>query len=200
MNTVGPAQARRVRLDRRRGSPAVPAGVASNAARHHLGRPIRPAFPVPLGLAAHTAGTWVSSREWLPPPAVSTQVDPVFHHDEQWSFWAWLRYHADWWVPSGMVLVTALVVLLVVRHTRRQAEAVAERDRLPAHGCRVPADVVEVRVRIATGEGGSHATGSTVTVSFVDLAGVRHWATRRTPDVGVPTGPASHRCSTTRTG
>ncbi|MEU4807348.1 hypothetical protein [Actinosynnema sp. NPDC023587] len=163
--------------------------LAANAARGYLGSSERPAFPVVLGLAAHTAGTWVSSRDWLPPLAVGTEVDPVFHHDEEWGPWSWLMYYADRWVPAGMLLVTATSVLLVVRHTRRQAEVVAERDRLLAHGCRVRADVVEVEVRIATSESGSHAAGSTVTVAFVDFAGVRHWATRSTSDVGVPTGP-----------
>ncbi|CCH29650.1 DUF3592 domain-containing protein [Actinosynnema sp. NPDC047251] len=164
-------------------------GTAATAARNYLGRPTRPLFPLVLALAAHTAGTWVSSRDWLPPLAVGTAVDPVFHKDEAWGPFGWLMYYADWWLPVGMLLLTATALLLTVRHARTQAALVAERDRLLRHGYRVSADVVEVKARVSSDEGGTRTVGSTVTVAFVDRAGVRHWATRYTSDVGVPTGP-----------
>jgi hypothetical protein len=162
--------------------------LAAAAARRYLGAPSTPAFPVALGLAAHTVGTWVSARGWLPPLAVGTEVDPVFHEDEEWGFWAWVMYYADWWLPALMLVLTALAVVLVIRLARRHADMVRERDRLLAHGRRVPAEVVEVTLRIARNESGSHAVGATVTVSFVDLAEVRHWVTCRTKEVGITTG------------
>lgn len=163
--------------------------LAAGAARRYQGRPSTPAFPVVLALAAHALGTWVSSRGWLPPLAVGTEVDPVFHEDEKWGLWAWVMYYADWWVPALMLVLTSAAVLLVIRLARRHADMVKERERLLAHGHRVPADVVEVKLRIASNESGSsHAVGAIVTVSFVDLAEVQHWVTCRTPDVGVATG------------
>ncbi len=162
--------------------------LAAAAARRYLGRPSAPAFPIAVGLAAHTLGTWVSSREWLPPLAVGTEVDPVFHEDEEWGLWAWVMYYADWWLPALMLVVTSLAVLQIVRLTRRDTELARQRERLLRYGRRVPAEVVEVTLRIATSESGSRAVGATVTVSFVDLAEVQHWVTCRTPDVGIATG------------
>lgn len=162
--------------------------LAAAAARRYQGRPTTPAFPVALALLAHTLGTWVSSRGWLPPLAVGVEVDPVFHDDEEWGLWAWVMYYADRWMPSLMLAVTSLAVVLIVRLARRQAELVRERERLLIYGRRVPADVVEVKLRVVSNESGSRAVGATVTVSFVDLAEVRHWATCRTQEVGIATG------------
>jgi hypothetical protein len=162
--------------------------LAAAAARRYLGRSSTPPFPVALGLAAHTVGTWVSAREWLPPLAVGTEVDPVFHEDEEWGLWAWVMYYADWWLPALMLVLTALAVYLIVRLARRHAAMAKERERLLTHGRRVPADVVEVKLRIASSESGSRAVGATVTVSFVDLAEVQHWVTCRTPETGITPG------------
>ncbi len=165
--------------------------LAAAATRRYQGWPSTSAlstFPVVLALAAHTVGTWVSSREWLPPLAVGTQVDPVFHEDGEWGLWAWVMYYADWWLPALMLALTALAVFLIIRHARRHAELVRERERLLTYGRRVPADVVEVKVRISSSDSGSHAVGATVTVSFVDLAEVRHWVTCRTKEVGTAAG------------
>jgi hypothetical protein len=162
--------------------------LAARATRRFQGRPSTPAFPIALALAAHTLGTWVSSRGWLPPLAVGTEVDPVFHEDEEWGLWAWVMYYADWWVPALMLVLTSVAVLLIITLARRYADMVRERERLLTHGRRVPADVVEVRLRISSNESGSHAVGAIVTVSFVDLAEVRHWVTCRTEDVGTATG------------
>jgi hypothetical protein len=162
--------------------------LAAGAARRYQGRPSTPAFPVVLALAGHTVGTWMSSREWLPPLAVGTAVDPVFHEDEEWGFWAWSMYYADWWWPATMLAMTALAVVLIVRLARRHAEMMRELERLLTYGCRVPADVVEVKARISSTESGSKVVGATVTVSFVDRGEIRHWATCRTDDVGVATG------------
>jgi hypothetical protein len=162
--------------------------LAAAAARRYRGWPSAPAFPVALGLAGHTVGTWVSSRGWLPPLAVGTEVDPVFHEDEKWGLGAWVMYYADWWLPALMLAVTSLAVFLIIRLARRHADMARERERLLTYGARVPADVVEVTLRIASGESGRRAVGATVTVSFVDLAEVQHWVTRRTKEVGLMTG------------
>jgi hypothetical protein len=106
----------------------------------------------------------VSAREWLPPLAVGTAVDPVFHHDEPWGFWGWLFYYADrWWLPT----------------------AGTPRWSGPGSDRRVPADVVEVKLRLAGDETGTRVVGTTVTVSFADLAGVRHWVTRGSRETDV---------------
>jgi hypothetical protein len=68
---------------------------------------------------------------------------------------------------------------------------VRERERLLRYGRQVPANVVEVKPRIASSESGSRAVGAIVTVSFVDLAKVQHWVARRTPDAGITTGAAN---------
>ncbi|WP_433271584.1 hypothetical protein ACQPZF_12795 [Actinosynnema sp. CS-041913] len=161
----------------------------AGAARRYQGRPSTPAFPIALALAAHTAGTWVSSRQWLPPLAVGVEVDPVFHKDEEWGVWAWVMYYADWWVPALMLVVTSLAVLETVRLGRRQAAMVEERERLLAQGRRVPADVVEVRLlRVTDNESGNRTVGAVVTVSFVDSVGVRRRVARRTREVGMVIG------------
>lgn len=162
--------------------------LAAAAARRYLGRSSAPAFPVALGLAAHTLGTWVSARDWLPPLEVGTAVDPVFHEDEEWGLWGWVMYYADWWLPALMLVLTALAVVQIVRLARRQADTARELERLLRNGRRVPADVVEVRLRFARSESGTQAVGATVTASFVDLAEVQHWVTCRTPDAGTTTG------------
>jgi hypothetical protein len=46
------------------------------------------------------------------------------------------------WVPALMLVLTSAAVLLVIRLARRHADMVKERERLLAHGHRVPADVV----------------------------------------------------------
>ncbi|MBB5957431.1 hypothetical protein FHS29_004026 [Saccharothrix tamanrassetensis] len=164
--------------------------LAAGAARRYQGRPSAPVFPISLASAGHTVGTWVSSRGWRPPLAVGTQVDPIFHRDEAWGLWAWVMYYADRWLPALLLVVTSLVVLQTIRLARRYADMVEERDRLLARGRRVPADVVDVKLRISTNSetGRGRAVGAIVTVCFVDLAGVRHWVIRRTSDVGVVTG------------
>ncbi len=162
---------------------------AARAVQRHQGWPSAPAFPVVLAFAAATVGTWVSSRGWLPPLAVGTEVDPVFHKDEEWGLWAWFMYYSDWWLPALMLVLTGLAVFGTVWQAVRHAGMVRERDRLLAAGRRVPADVVEVALRTATDDTGSRRTvGAVVTVSFVDLAGVRHWVVRRTSEVGLANG------------
>lgn len=162
--------------------------LAAAAGRRYQGRPSTPAFPVVLALAGHTVGIWVSSRGWLPPLAVGTEIDPVFHKNQEWGFWAWVMYYADWWVPALMLAITSLAVLLIIRLARRYADMVKQRERLLMYGRRVPADVIEVKLRVSSGESGSRVVGANVTVSFVDLAEVRHWVTRRTEEVGMTTG------------
>ncbi len=98
------------------------AGLAGAAARRYRGRPARPVFPAVLALAGGTVGVWMSAREWLPPLAVGTAVDPVFHQDEPWGFWGWFFYYADWWVPALLVVVTLLVLGHAVTGRRRYAE------------------------------------------------------------------------------
>lgn len=158
------------------------------AVRRYQGRPTGPAFPAVAALAACTAGTGVSARGWLPPLAVGTAVDPVFHHDETWGFGAWLMYYADRWVPALLLAVTVLALVNAIQVARRYAEVARTRERLLAHGRRVPADVVEVKLHLGGDESGTRVVGATVTVSFSDLAGVRHWVTRKTRDTTVTTG------------
>lgn len=55
------------------------------------------------------------------------------------------------------------------------------------HGA--PADVVEVKLRLASDESGTRIAGSTVTVSYTDAAGVRRWATRLSRETGMVIGP-----------
>ncbi|MFK0248790.1 hypothetical protein ACIQUM_29195 [Amycolatopsis azurea] len=162
-------------------------GLAGAAARRYQGRPSGPAFPAVSVLAASTLGVWESSRGWLPPLAVGTAVDPVFHTDEKWGFWAWLMYYADRWVPAFLLVLTMLVSWYAVRASRRYAEMVRTRDRLLRHGRRAPAEIVEVKLRLAGDESGTRVVGANVTVSFLDLSGVRHWATRRTRDTTIAT-------------
>ncbi|WP_328616743.1 hypothetical protein OHS18_09865 [Amycolatopsis sp. NBC_00355] len=161
------------------------ATLAGAAARRYGGRPAGPAFPAVLALAGATAGAWVSARAWLPPLAVGTAVDPVFHHDEPWGFWGWFFYYADWWVPALLLVATSLVLGYAVAGHRRYTAMVRTRGRLLAHGRRVPADVVEVKLRLAGDETGTRVVGATVTVSFADPAGVRRWVTRRSRDTEV---------------
>jgi hypothetical protein len=161
------------------------AALAGAAARRYRGRPSGPAFPVVLALAGSTVGAGVSARGWLPPLAVGTAVDPVFHKDETWGFWAWVCYFADWWVPGLLLALTASALLYAVVVHRRYAEMVRTRERLLAHGRRVPADVVEVKLRLAGDETGTRIVGTTVTVSFADLGGVRRWVTRRSRETQV---------------
>lgn len=95
------------------------ATLAGAAARRYRGRPASPAFPAVLALAGGTVGAGVSARGWLPPLAVGTAVDPVFHQDEPWGFWGWLFYYADWWVPALLLVVTLLVLGRAVTGRRR---------------------------------------------------------------------------------
>ncbi|EMD24746.1 hypothetical protein [Amycolatopsis azurea] len=162
-------------------------GLAGAAARRYQGRPSAPAFLAVPALAASTLGIWESSRGWLPPLAVGTAVDPVFHEDEKWGFGAWLMYYADRWAPALLFVLTALVSWYAVRASRRYAEMVRTRDRLLRHGRRAPAEIVEVKLRLTGDESGTRVVGANVTVSFLDLSGVRHWATRRTRDTTIAT-------------
>jgi hypothetical protein len=161
------------------------ATLAGAAARRYRGRPSGPAFPAVLALAGSTVGAWISARGWLPPLAVGTAVDPVFHHDEPWGFWAWVFYYADRWVPALLLVGTLLALGYAVLAHRRYTEMVRTRERLLAHGRRVPADVVEVKLRLAGDETGTRVVGATVTVSFADLAGVRRWVTRSSRETDV---------------
>ncbi|OXM50515.1 hypothetical protein [Amycolatopsis alba] len=161
--------------------------LAGAAARRYQGRPSGPVFPAVLVLAASTLGVWDSSRGWLPPLAVGTAVDPVFHRDEKWGFWAWLLYYADRWAPALLFVLTSLVLWYAAGVSRRYAEMVRTRDRLLREGRRVPAAIVEVKVRLSGDESGTRVVGADVTVSFLDLAGVRHWVTRRTRDTTIAT-------------
>jgi MFS family permease len=163
------------------------AALAGGAVRRYQGRPSGPAFPIVLAFAAITFGTGDSAREWLSPLAVGTAVDPVFHEDEKWGFWAWLMYYADRWMPLLMLVLTLLVLWYAVQVSRRYAEMVRTRDWLLAHGRRVPAQIVEVKVHLGGDESGKRAVGATVTLCFADLAGVRHWVTRRTRDTTIAT-------------
>jgi hypothetical protein len=165
------------------------ATLAGAAVRRYRGRSGRPGFPVVLALAGSTAGTWVSARNWLPPLAVGTAVDPVFHEDEAWGFWAWVFYYADRWAPALLLTLTLAALAHAVTSGRRHAELDRTRDRLLALGCRVPADIVEVRLRLASNESGTRIVGSTVTVSYTDTAGIRRWATRRCRETGLVIGP-----------
>ncbi len=159
--------------------------LAGAATRGYQGRPKSPAFPAVLIFAASTFGFWASSREWLPPLAVGVAVDPVFHTDEKWGFWGWLLYYADWWAPTFLLVLTLLSLWYVVRSSRQHTEMVRTRDRLLTSGWRVPAHIVEVKLRLGGDESGTRVVGATVTVSFVDPAGVRHWTTRRTSDTTI---------------
>ncbi|RSN27628.1 hypothetical protein DL990_29250 [Amycolatopsis sp. WAC 01416] len=159
--------------------------LARAAMRRYQGRRSGPAFPVVLAFAASTLGLWESSRGWLPPLAVGTAVDPVFHTDEKWGFWAWLMYYADLWMPAFLLLLTLLALWYAVQVSRHQAELARTRERLLRHGRRVPAEVVEVKLRMGGDESGTRVVGADVTVSFVDLSGVRHWVTRRTGDTTI---------------
>jgi hypothetical protein len=165
------------------------ATLAGAAVRRYRGRSESPGFPVVLALAGSTAGTWVSARDWLPPLAVGTAVDPVFHEDDAWGFWAWVCYYADWWAPALLLTLTLAALAHAVTAGRRHAALARTRDRLPAHGCRVPADVVEAGLRLASDESGTRVAGSTVTVSYADAAGVRRWATRRSSETRPVIGP-----------
>ncbi|WIX91366.1 hypothetical protein [Amycolatopsis sp. DG1A-15b] len=167
----------------------VTATLAGALVRRYRGRSGGPVFPVVLALSGSTAGTWVSARDWLPPLAVGTAVDPVFHEDETWGFWAWVFYYADWWAPALLLGLTLLAAAHAVASGCRHAELARTRDRLLAHGCRVTADVIEVKLRLASDESGTRIVGSTVTVSYPDAAGVRRWATRRSRDTGLVIGP-----------
>lgn len=142
------------------------ATLAGAAVRRYQGRSSGPAFPAVLALAGSTVGTGVSARDWLPPLAVGTAVDPVFHHDEPWGFWAWTFYYADWWAPALLLGLTLL-----------------------ACGRRVPADVVDVKLHLAGDESGTRVVGSTVTVTYPDTLGVRRWATRRSRETRLTIGP-----------
>ncbi len=161
--------------------------LANVAMKRYQGRPSGPVFPVVLLFAASTLGTWESSREWLPPLAVGIAVDPVFHTDEKWGFWGWLLYYADRWAPALMLVLTFLVMWYAIRVSRRYAEMVRTRDRLLAYGRRVPAQIVDVKVHVGGDESGTRVVGTTVTLCFVDVAGVRHWVTRRTRDTTIAT-------------
>ncbi|WP_410631480.1 hypothetical protein [Amycolatopsis sp. cmx-4-83] len=165
------------------------ATLAGAAARRYRARPSGPVFPAVLALAGSTVGVAVSARDWLPPLAVGTAVDPVFHHDEPWGFWAWVCYYADWWAPALLLGLTLLTLGWAVADGRRQTRLAATRDRLLAHGCRVPAAVVDVKLRLAGDESGTRIVGSTVTVSYTDPAGVRRWATRRSRETELAVGP-----------
>ncbi|MEV6905812.1 hypothetical protein [Amycolatopsis sp. NPDC051071] len=161
--------------------------LASTAMRRYQGRPSGPAFPAVLIFAASTLGFWVSSREWLPPLAVGVAVDPVFHTDEGWGFWGWLLYYADWWAPAFLLVLTCFALSYAVRVSRQYAEMVRIRDQLLRSGWRVPARIVDLKLRLGGDESGTRVVGATVTVSFVDPAGVRHWVTRRTSDTTIAT-------------
>ncbi|KZB88734.1 hypothetical protein [Amycolatopsis regifaucium] len=163
------------------------ATLAGSALRRYQGRPSGPAFPIVLVFAAITLGTGDSSREWLPPLAVGTAVDPVFHENEEWGFWAWLMYYADRWVPLLMLVLTLLVLWYAVQDSRRYAEMARTRDRLLTYGRRVPARIAEVEVHLGGDESAKRAVGAIVTLCFDDLAGVRHWVTRRTRDTTIAT-------------
>ncbi|ANN17303.1 hypothetical protein SD37_17720 [Amycolatopsis orientalis] len=160
---------------------------AASAVRRYLGRPSGPMFPVVLVFAAGTLGIWVSSRDWLPPLAVGTAVDPVFHEDEKWGFWAWLMYYADWWVPAFLFVLTSLILWYAIGVERRDAELARTRERLLRHGRRVPAEIADVKLRLGGDESGTRVVGADVTVSFTDLAGVKRWVTRRTRDTTIGT-------------
>ncbi|MFC3450518.1 hypothetical protein [Amycolatopsis speibonae] len=161
--------------------------LAGAATRRYQGRPSGSALPAVLVFAASTLGVWESSRSWLPPLAVGTAVDPVFHEDEKWGFWAWLMYYADRWVPAFLFVLTLLASRYAVQVSRRYAEMVRTRDRLLRSGRRVPAEIVEVKLRLAGDESGTRVVGADVTVSFADLAGIRRWATRRTRETTIAT-------------
>jgi hypothetical protein len=92
---------------------------------------------------------------------------------------------ADWWMPGLLLVVTLLALGHGVVAHRRYAEMVRTRERLLAHGRRVPADVVEVKLRLASDETGTRVVGAIVTVSFTDLAGVRRRVTRRSRETEV---------------
>ncbi|MGY6653491.1 hypothetical protein ACXIZN_15090 [Amycolatopsis sp. TRM77291] len=159
--------------------------LASVAMRRYHGRRSGPAFPAVLAFAAGTLGFRESSRGWLPPLAVGTAVDPVFHEDEKWGIWAWFLYYADLWAPAFLLVLTSLVLWYAIRLSRQQAELARTRERLLRYGRRVPAAIVEVKVRRGGDESGTRVVGADVTVSFTDLAGVRHWVTRRTGDTAI---------------
>ncbi|MFD6067672.1 hypothetical protein [Amycolatopsis lurida] len=159
--------------------------LARAAMRRYQGRRSGPAFPVVLAFAASTLGLWESSRAWLPPLAVGTAVDPVFHEDEKWGFWGWFLYYADLWAPAFLLLLTLLALWYAVGVSRHQAELARTKERLLRQGRRVPAELVEVKVRMGGDESGTRVVGADVTVSFVDLSGVRHWVTRRTGDTAI---------------
>jgi hypothetical protein len=165
------------------------AQLAGAAVRRYQGRASGPAFPAVLALAGVTIGTAVSARGWLPPLAVGTAVDPAFHHDEPWGFWAWTFYYADWWAPALLLALTLLALAYAVAVNRRHAELVRTRDRLLSHGLRAPADVVDVKLHLAGDESGTRVVGSTVTVTYRDAAGVRRWATRRSRETKLTIGP-----------
>ncbi|WP_410624375.1 hypothetical protein [Amycolatopsis sp. cmx-8-4] len=113
------------------------ASLAGAAARRYRGRPTGSAFPAVLALAGSTVGAGVSARGWLPPLAVGTAVDPVFHQDEAWGFWGWLFYYADWWVPALLLVVTPLVLGHAVTGRRPYTGMVRtarSRPRRPAAG------------------------------------------------------------------
>ncbi|WP_414943747.1 hypothetical protein [Amycolatopsis sp. cmx-11-32] len=163
------------------------ASLASVAMRRYQGRPSGPVFPVVLVFAMSTLGIWVSSREWLPPLAVGIAVDPVFHTDEKWEFWGWSMYYADLWVPACMLVLTLLVLWYAIQVSRRYAEMVRNRDWMLGYGRRVPAQIVDVKVHLGGDESGTRVVGTTVTLRFVDAAGVSHWVTRRTRDTTIAT-------------
>ncbi|MFI9454333.1 hypothetical protein [Amycolatopsis sp. NPDC052450] len=159
--------------------------LAGVAVRRYQGRQSGPAFPAVLALAASTLGLWDASREWLPPLAVGVAVDPVFHTDEKWGFWGWLMYYADLWMPASLLLLTLLALWYTVGVSRRHAEMARTRERLLRSGRRVPAEIVDVKLRLGGDESGTRVVGADVTVMFADLAGVRHWVTRRTRDTTI---------------
>jgi len=165
------------------------ATLAGAAVRRYQGRSSGPAFPAVLALAGSTVGTGVSARDWLPPLAVGTAVDPVFHHDEPWGFWAWTFYYADWWGPALLLGLTLLAVAYAVAATRRNAELARTLERLLTQGYRVPADVVDVKLHLGGDESGTRVVASTVTVTYPDAAGVRRWATRRSRETKLTIGP-----------
>ncbi len=161
--------------------------LAAAATRRYQGRSSGPAFPIVAAFAASTLGLWYSSRDWLPPLAVGTAVDPVFHEDEKWGLWAWFLYYAGWWAPAFLFVLTVLALWYAVQVSRRHAETVRTREWLLRHGRRVPAGIVEVKLRLAGDESGTRVAGANVTVVFTDGAGVRHWVTRRTRDTTIAT-------------
>ncbi|MFJ8911203.1 hypothetical protein [Amycolatopsis sp. NPDC102389] len=162
-------------------------GLTRAALRRYQGRSSGPAFPVVLAFAAGTLGLWYSSRDWLPPLAVGTAVDPVFHSDEKWGFWAWLMYYADRWAPAFLFVLTMLALWYTIQGSRQHAELARTRERLLRHGWRVPARIVEVKLLLGGDESGTRVVGANVTVMFTDGAGVRHWVTRRTRDTAIAT-------------